>query len=396
MGQAIVSDSDRRPIRILHLGNPVGLYGAERWILALVKHLPRDRVASWVGVIQDAPGPEAPLLGRARQLGFEVQEFVSYGKLSWSAITQMRRFIVQNEIDVLHTHGYKTDILGRLATRRTRCLNVSTPHGWTVNADLQLRLYEWLDRLCYGVFDAVVPLSEDLYTGLRRMPGLNRKLHLIPNGIDLSEIEAIANLAEPVRSWRSQGYFVLGYIGRLVGGKRIDTLLRALHRLNGTRMKLCVIGEGPELGNLKALAAELGESDRVAFLGYREDRIALLRGFDVFVLPSASEGIPRCLMEAMGAGVACIASDIPGCRYLIEPEVSGLLAPVGDDGVLASHIEDLAQRPDRRDRFAKFARRHVHESHSAQTMATEYLALYRRMLGPERLSASHRAVGERP
>ena len=77
---------------------------------------------------------------------------------------------------------------------------------------------------------------------------------------------------------------------------------------------------GEQKAELQALARELGIENQVHFLGFRTDRLSLLKGFDVFVLPSTLEGIPRCLMEAMTAGIPIIASDIPGCNDLIKHE----------------------------------------------------------------------------
>jgi glycosyltransferase involved in cell wall biosynthesis len=365
---------ESRRIRVLHLGSPTGLYGAERWILALAKHLPRERVHSWVAVIKDSPELEAPLCVHAAQLGLPTQVFESHGKLSLSAIAQLRAFIHENRIDVLHTHGYKMDIIGLFATVGTGCATVTTPHGWSKHAGMKLQIYETLDRLAFQFTDAIAPLSADLYDGLARWPRLRSRLHLIPNAVDLSEID-VASVPP-----RIEGAFVIGYIGQLIARKRIDTLIRAFHELPIPGKCLQIIGDGPQRSELERLAAALGESQRIRFFGYREDRVSLLRGFDLFVLPSELEGIPRCLMEAMGAGIAVIASAIPGCRDLVEDGATGLLFTVGDEADLAGKIEALFANPDRRAHLALAGRQRVCESYSAKSMATKYLALYDSLL----------------
>lgn len=365
---------ESRRLRVLHLGSPTRLYGAERWILALAKHLPRERVQSWVAVIKDAPELEAPLCVHAAQLGFSTQVFESYGKLSLSAIAQLRAFINENRIDVLHTHGYKTDIIGLFAAVGTGCATVATPHGWSKHTGVRLQIYETLDRLAFQFTDAIAPLSADLYDGLAHWPRLRSRLHLIPNAVDLSETDAIG--VAP----RADGTFVIGYIGRLITLKRIDTLIRAFHELPIPGKCLQIIGDGPQRSELECLAAELGESQRIRFFGYREDRMSLLRGFDLFVLPSESEGTPRCIMEAMGAGIAVIASAIPGCRDLVEDGATGLLFTAGHQADLAGKIEALFADPARRAHLALAGRQRVCENHSAKAMATKYLALYDSLL----------------
>ena len=368
-----------QPIRVLQLGSPTGLYGAERWILALVKHLSPDHVESVVATIKDAPGDVPPLCQQAAALGFHTEIFESHGKLSSAAVGQLKAFIRANHIDILHTHGYKTDILGWAGARGTGCKMISTPHGWSTQAGIKLRLYESLDRLAFYFMDAVVPLSEDLYAGLRKLPGLDHKLHSIGNGVDLSEIDAITVPAEEPTRWQERGERVIGYIGQLIARKDVATLIRAFSALPFTDRRLCIVGEGPQRAQLQDLAAQLGESSRVSFLGYRADRIALLKGFDAFVLPSALEGTPRCLLEAMAAGVPAIGTDIPGCRSLIEPGITGLLFQPGDVAGLTALLQRLFSETHERNALAEAARMLVRTKFSAQLMASRYADLYRRL-----------------
>lgn len=372
--------SDHSPsehLRVLHLGSPAGLYGAERWILALAKNLPRARVESWIAVIKDSPDLEAPLCQEAQRFGIQTHVFTSYGKLSLSAISQIRRFIREKHVDVVHTHGYKTDILATLATCGTPCVTVATPHGWSVNAGMALKLYESLDRIVFNFMDAVVPLSPDLLAGLERLPGLRRRLHLIRNGVDLSDVDAAA---ASEGATRRDDLLVIGYIGQLITRKQVDTLIRAFHRLELPRRRLCIIGDGPQRVEYERLASELGETARIAFMGFRDDRLRLMKGFDLFVLPSELEGIPRCLMEAMASGVPVVASDIPGNRDLVLDGTTGLLFRAGDDVGLARQIARLAQDSDLRARFGEAGRRLVREKFSAESMSASYLALYRRLV----------------
>lgn len=376
----MLANSDR--IRVLHLGSPTGLYGAERWILALVKHLSDERVESWVGVVKDAPGLEAPLCREAARIGAGTRVFEAPGKLSLAAIGQIRDFIREHRIRILHTHGYKTDIIGRFAVMGTSCKTVATPHGWSINAGSKLRLYEAIDRLCFLSVDAVAPLSTDLLAGLRRLPGLRRKLHLIENGVDLSEVNDPSEVPEPLRTWRAGGHVLIGYVGQLIVRKRLSTLIEAFHRVSLPNARLCLIGDGPLRADLENLVASLGESGRVTFLGYRYDRIALLKGLDLFVLPSELEGIPRCLMEAMSAAVPVIASDIPGCKELVETGVTGLLFAPGDATDLCRQMGILLGDSALRERLAAKGLERIRDRYSAEGMARRYTELYERLAGP--------------
>jgi len=363
-------------VRVLQLGSPIGLYGAERWILALLRHLDRQKIQSWVGSIKDEPGVEAPLCREAEKMGIPARVFESPGRLAWKAVRQLSHFIREQDIRILHTHGYKTDLLGRLAVVGTGCRIITTPHGWTERPDIKLRCYEMLDRMLMPFLDAVVPLSDELYRQLNAIPGLGGKLHLIRNGVDISEIDAVQGISPEMASWKKDGAYVIGYIGRLIPGKGIDVLFDAVARDGDRNWRVALIGEGEQAAELKDLAKRLGIERKVQFFGYREDRLEFLKGFDVFVLPSRSEGVPRCLMEAMAAGVPVVASDIPGCRYLVEHGRTGLLFPTDDPGRLYETIDSLAQDTSLSRSLVRYARLFLQERFSAARMAHEYQALY--------------------
>ena len=206
-------------IRVLQLGSPAGLYGAERWILALIKHLDTDKIESSVASIKDDSRLEVPLCIEAEKLGFHSHIIESLGKVSFSAVKQLREIIRRHRIDILHTHGYKMDMVGLLATKGTPCKVVSTPHGWSKEPDFKLRCYEALDRCIFPFFDAVVPLSDDMLRPLSRLPGMKGRLNLINNAVDVSEVDNEDVVAEEIASWKKEGDVVIGYVGRLISDK---------------------------------------------------------------------------------------------------------------------------------------------------------------------------------
>lgn len=378
-----VEATDR--IRVLHLGSPTGLYGAERWILALIRYLAPEEVESVVGTIKDVPGPEPALCRQARQLGAPTCVFEAHGKLSLGAVKALAHYIRDNAIDILHTHGYKSDLLGLCAARLGGCRAVSTPHGWSVNAGLKLQAYEALDRIVLGLFDAVAPLSDELYAGLAGGWWRPRMLRLIRNGVDLSEVDEPGEVAEVMPGRQGTGGSRrIGYVGQLIPRKGVETLVRAFARLQIPGKELHVVGDGPERPTLERLANSLGEGERVRFLGYRQDRMALLKSFEAFVLPSSLEGIPRCVLESMAAGVPVVASDIPGCRSVMQHDVTGLLFPPGDVASLTGCLERLLADEELQKSLAARARALVRSEFSAQTMAAHYVQLYRELAAQSR------------
>lgn len=365
-----------KKIRVLQLGSCSGLYGAERWILALIKYLDPARVESWVGSIRDTPERPVPVCREAAALGFDTQVFDSHGTLSLSAVTLLRDFIREQGIDILHSHGYKTDLIGLLATAGTGCKIMTTPHGWTKHPDLKLLGYELLDRMAFPFFDAVVPLSDGLCRPLRRIPLLKHKVHLINNGVDTGEIESAQGSAKEIAAWKAAGSFVIGYVGRLTAGKGLDVLLRSIAAHGEPHWRVALVGEGEQEAELKAMVRRLQLEDSVRFFGFRPDRLLFMKAFDVFVLPSRSEGTPRCIMEAMVAGVPVVASDIPGCRCLITNQKTGLFFPMDNAAMLADSLRLLESRPHLKDELCAAAKTFIHAHYSAAKMADEYTSLY--------------------
>lgn len=368
------------PIHVMQLGSPTGLYGAERWILALVSHLDRSAIRSSIATIIDEPGMTSAVASEARRMGLEAFEIEASGRVNWAAVSALRRLVTEEAVSILHTHGYKTDLVGLLAVRGTGCRIISTPHGWDDSAGFRVKCYQLIDKASFPFFDAVVPLSGELHDGLRRWPGTRRHLRLIQNAVDLSELDASGAVAQEIAEWKSQGAFVIGYIGQLIERKGLDVLLEAFASWAVPEARLVLVGDGPQRRQLEKLASDRGIAGRVAFTGFRSDRLDWLRGFDVFVLPSRLEGIPRCLMESLAARVPVIATNIPGCTELIVDGETGLLIPPDSPERLLKALQSMKSSTLRQQLVSR-GRALVAERHSAQRMAREYQSLYMELSG---------------
>ena len=146
------------------------------------------------------------------------------------------------------------------------------------------------------------------------------------------------------------------------------------------RIGLMIIGDGPKQAVLQEEARALGIEDHVEFMGFRSNAAAFLKTFDAFVLPSHMEGIPRCIMESMAAGIPVVASDIPGNRNLVAHKDTGLLFAAGKCRDLARQISFLMDNPPEAVAMAAKARQKVNAEFSSRKMASEYTALYHQLL----------------
>jgi len=145
-------------------------------------------------------------------------------------------------------------------------------------------------------------------------------------------------------------------------------------------IRLFLVGDGPMRKELEKRAMMLASGDKIEFLGYRKDRLRIIKEMDLFCMTSSLEGIPRCMMEAMAMGTPVAAFNIPGVDKLIIPEETGLMAEFGDVEGLKQCWERILFDEAFAKGLAKNGRQHILEHFSAKRMAEEYTELYREVL----------------
>jgi glycosyltransferase involved in cell wall biosynthesis len=277
------------------------------------------------------------------------------------AAGEFYRLLRRLKPDIVHTHNPKPGIYGRLGARAAGVpVVVNTVHGLYATRDDPLRrrsaVYA-LERLAATCSDAeLVQNPEDLETlAALRVP--RSRLHLLGNGIDLGRFQlgtvAAASRHRLRAEWGvASDEVVVGAVGRLVWEKGYAEIFEAARLLRARRPRTRFVVAGPaEPGKVDGVpAAALAESERdgVVFLGYREDVEHLYAAMDVYVLASYREGFPRSAMEAAAMGVPIVATNIRGCRQVVDDGLTGLLVPPKDGSALAGAIERLGQQPDLR------------------------------------------------
>ena len=266
--------------------------------------------------------------------------------------------------DIVHTHGYRTDVIDSGVARRAGIATVTTVHGFTGVGGWRGRLYEYLQRRAFRRFDAVVAVSRPLVS-LLQADGVPRdRVHLVPNAYAGRSFESRNNAR---RMLGLGDGFIAGWIGRLSREKAPDVFVAALSKLPG--LSGAIIGSGRE--------APL-TSDRVVMLGQIADAARVIAAFDVLVLSSRTEGTPIVLFEAMAANVPVVATAVGGVPDIVS-EREALLVPPENPDALARAIAQVRDDPiSARERAAAAATR----------LATQYA------VGPwiERYAAVYRSV----
>ena len=263
-------------------------------------------------------------------------------------------------------------------------------HGWDVdNLDGRKWKPALLRRLHSPLVDRYVTVSKDLERYLVECVGIAPdRITQIYNGVDTARFSPTT---QPRRGALPAGFcdedsIVIGSIGRIQAVKDQATLLRAFAGLAANRpelrdrLRLVVAGDGPLLAELRKLADSLAIGPASWFPGALENISAVLRGLDVFVLPSLNEGISNTVLEAMATGLPVLATAVGGNVELVDDGVNGRLFAVGDSAALAGLLADYASNASLRRDHSLAARRISQHRFSLQAMTDRYVAVYDSLL----------------
>jgi L-malate glycosyltransferase len=332
--------SDMSPLRVCHVMSADLWAGAEVQVATLASYLARcpDVIVSAV-LFNDGP-----LAAALRQAGIDVT-IVDERRCSAAEIVKaLTSYFHARQIEVVHTHRYKDNILATAAARLAGGARIiRTVHGLTEPLRgwqrLKCQALEIVDRFALErCASAVIAVSRHTASALITV-GLNQQfVRQIHNGIDMVNIRATRSRDDLRRELGvPAGAPLVGTAGRLTAVKAQDDFLRAARLILTVNhdFRFVVVGEGPEETALKQLAVDLQIEDYVTFTGGRRDVYDLIAAMDAFVLPSIAEGVPMVLLEAMTLGTPVVATAVGGVPELIEHNENGVLVRPRDPRALA-------------------------------------------------------------
>ena len=361
------------PLTILHIAAPGRAGGLESVVLDLSGGLKRmgHRVA--LAAVLD-PGSEAhPVPDRAEGLGVEVRRVVVPPRAYRSEYRLLRQVVAELEPDVVHTHGYRADLIGGLAARRAGVPWVSTVHGFT-GGGRKNRCYEWLQVRAYRRAQAVVAVSRPIRDRLVREGVLPDRVRVMPNA--WSPKPSLPREEARRRLGIAGSAPVVGWVGRLTREKGADLFLEALALLPNRAWVASIVGEGRERPALEAQAARLGIADRVRWHGLVPDAAAIYPAFDAWVLSSRTEGTPIALFEAMAARVPAVVTSVGGVPDVVTPFEALLVRPE-DPAALATAIGNLLAEGDGAAARGEAAFRRLSARYAPTGWLDAHVALYR-------------------
>jgi glycosyltransferase involved in cell wall biosynthesis len=377
---------DPGSMRIVYVLTSLGMGGAEKLALALAERMEKRGHEVALLVLMPPVSEEWPTKLRKIHLGM----YRSPVSLI-AGLARARRFVSEFHPDLIHSHSFHANLFARLLKlMAARPVVLSTIHNVYEGGWLRMLAY----RLTDGLSRRTVAVSE---AAARRFVACGavpeRKCAVIPNAIEGSEFAPNADQGKRIREEMGSGAepgdspFIWIAVGRIVPAKDYPNLIRAFAEVRKQRpdARLWVAGEGQEaeLSVLRDLAAELGVSEAIRWMGLRRDVPALLDAADGFVSASAWEGMPLAVGEAMLMEKPVVATDAGGVGELVGD--AGLVVPARDSEVLAEAMIDFMRRT-REDRLllGRKARKRVLQEFSMDAAVENWEAMYQELVESER------------
>lgn len=363
--------------KILFICHDAALYGSQRSLELILKHLPSERYRCFVSVARPGPLeerlahiPNVTVLKHKRlqwvkhdrrnalqKIGDIVTLFVN----SFSRAKAIQTLIREHHIDLVHTNS-TVSLEGALGSALA-----GVPHVWHIrelfmvpSPKFHLLLGCKLSRLIIcSLGHRVICISKAVQKQFEPYQEVTpSQFPLIYNALESGAI-SIEPILKPVRNC-----FQIGYLGRISEGKGLHELLDAMAILlqENLRIELHVAGAFVDNAYEKRISQQvlqLNLTDHVRFLGYQDDASAFLQPLDVLAVPSANEPFGRVIIEAMANRVPCIAAESGGAPELIEQGETGLLYPPGQAKVLALGLKTLYESPELAEKIKEKAGRMI-------------------------------------
>lgn len=362
-------------IKIMNVVQTLDMGGLEKLIVDSVKFFDRGRFDFTVCCLSE----RGILASELENSGIEVIFLNKRYGFDLGLSLRLAALIGKKKIDILHTHNQRPLVYGALAASLSKVnAYVHTRHG---RNDPDNSKSTFMSRFFSAFTDKIVCVSQDIYkVSLEKEKISTQKLEVIRNGIDINKFVNATSKDEYLLNQLGikTDAFVIGTVGRLSRIKNQMFLMDAFKHLFSAHSdtRLIVIGDGPLKQDLIEHVDEIGLRGKVLFLGERKDVASLMKLFDVFVLPSLSEGISLVILEAMAAGLPIIATNVGGNLELIKEGENGFFVSLGNPLYLSSAIERLMQDSKLRRSISENNRKKALAEFDIAVMCKKYESLY--------------------
>lgn len=363
-------------MKVTHVIDSGGYYGAEVMLVHLCQAQQKTGMDVEVISIGTLGNYKKPLEEKLEEHGIR---YISWRMRALPDLRESFRILKhckQGGSDVIHSHGYKGNILLGLIPRRLRKIPViTTVHGYTRQYELsKMAIYQYIDKFFLRLLDAVVIVSEGMKHQIPKLQ-IEKKLYVIENGIPLIDSNKDSDFSPAYE----ENNFIIASVGRLSKEKNFSFLIESTPKILTLipNAKIFIYGEGSERSKLEALIKRLGLTNTVSLPGYINHPYRAYEKADVYINCSITEGMPISILEAMRASCPMVVSDIPANKAVLKnlsPEhwitFEFTEASLADAvyNIFQSNEKSLWNREAIKSHFLKF--------YTSDVMASKYYSLY--------------------
>lgn len=362
-------------LRVAQITSSSMIGGGPEHVWQLLRHLPSDRVESFVAAPQ-----RKPYQGRFEAtVGIDHFHPIPQRRWSLTALVRLALWLRGRRIQIIHSHGRGSGIYGRLASLLTGIPCVHSFHGiHAPRRALPRTLYLCMERCLALVSQATVAVSTS-ESQLASSLGLQgRYMTVIPNGVATREHLAVNTVRSP---------FTIVHVSRFDNAKNSGALLPIARTMRMRGLLDCcrflVIGDGEGRALLEAMLAAEDLLQYFSFVGQQDEIRSFLGDAGCYLSTSISEGLPLAVLEAQAEGLPPVVSGVPGNVDAIVAGTTGFLYPLNDAEAAVDCIQCFMEDPTLRKRMGRAAYLHVKERHDVRRMAMAMVNLYDSVAGVE-------------
>ena len=361
---------------------PTSFAGAERVVLNLAENIQGDRFQTTVVLFLSYKIKRSLYVKELEKRNIPYELILMKGAFDLNNLATLTSIIRDREIDVIHTHGYRSDILGFICAKFTGRSIISTIHGWTPTTK-RVKVYETISRFFLPMFDHVIAVSSTIKKGLHFIP--EEKISLLQNAINTTRPVSGSGEKTAFRSRHNipQHAVLLGTVARLSREKGIKYLIEAMSELAGEKENffLLIVGRGKETEKLQQAAQQSGAGRQILFYGFEKDPSLIYRNLDIFILPSLTEGTPMALLEAMCHELPIIATKVGEVPSIVQDRENGLLINKESSSEIARAVRFMAANPDAAAQMAARGRQTICQHYSIEGWLEKMRSIYSEVNG---------------
>lgn len=367
-------------MNVLHLISGGDTGGAKTHIMALLSAL-KDKINVTLGVFIDDV-----FLDEANSLNIPTKLFLQKSRFDLSVVNEIKDFIRDNNIDLVHCHGARANFIALFLRRKTDVPFISTIHS-DYRLDFKGVFYKQLifknlNYFALKKFDNFIAVSDNFKNMLLERGFTDKNIDVVYNGINLDKKENMVSNEEFCKRYNlNPNSFKIGILARLDEVKDHRTFIKgASEFLKHADADFLIGGDGAFKSEYEKLAKELGIEDKIHFLGEVHDPFSFLNAVDINTLTSLSESFPYVILEGGKLKKPMVATEVGGIPSIVRDGFSGFTFKVGDYKSFSDKLLKLKENSDLRLQMGENLNGIIKEKYSAIKMAETHVDIYKRAI----------------